>query len=66
MRKLMKDKDNLISFQLTETSDKLPSLNYYNFQFKLEERQCVILEAINNHLSTVFCAPTPQPSHLHL
>jgi len=57
-RKLMKGKDNLISFQLTEMADRLPPLSRYNRQFKLEEWQCAILEAIDRRQSAVVCAPT--------
>jgi len=57
-RKLMSGKDNLISFQLTEMSDRLPPLSRYNRQFKLELWQCRILEAIDNRSSAVVCAPT--------
>lgn len=57
-RKLMKGKDNLISFQLTEMSDRLPPLSRYNRTFKLEEWQCAILDAIDHRQSAVVCAPT--------
>jgi len=57
-RKLTKGKDNLISFQLTEMPDRLPPLSRYNRQFKLEDWQCAILEAIDNRQSAVVCAPT--------
>jgi len=57
-RKLMKGKDNLISFQLTEMPDRLPPLSRYNRQFKLEAWQCDILEAIDHRQSAVVCAPT--------
>lgn len=57
-RKLMSGKDNLISFQLTDMSDRLPPLSRYNRQFKLEPWQCRILEAIDNRSSAVVCAPT--------
>ena len=57
-RKLMKGKDNLISFQLTEMSDRLPPLSRYNRTFKLEEWQCAILAAIDQRQSAVVCAPT--------
>jgi len=57
-RKLMKGKDNLISFQLTEMSDRLPPLSRYNRTFKLEDWQCAILAAIDNRQSAVVCAPT--------
>lgn len=57
-RKLMKGKDNLISFQLTEMSDRLPPLSRYNRRFKLEEWQCAILDAIDKRQSAVVCAPT--------
>lgn len=54
----MKGKDNLISFQLTEMSDRLPPLSRYNRTFKLEEWQCAILSAIDERQSAVVCAPT--------
>jgi hypothetical protein len=57
-RKLMNGKSNLISFQLTEMPDRLPPLSRYNRQFKLEEWQCAILEAIDNRTSAVVSAPT--------
>lgn len=57
-RKLMKGKNNLITFQLLEMPDRLPPLSRYNRQFKLEEWQCAILDAIDNRKSAVVCAPT--------
>eukprot|EP00560_Eucampia_antarctica_P007037 CAMPEP_0197828754 /NCGR_PEP_ID=MMETSP1437-20131217/5277_1 /TAXON_ID=49252 ORGANISM="Eucampia antarctica, Strain CCMP1452" /NCGR_SAMPLE_ID=MMETSP1437 /ASSEMBLY_ACC=CAM_ASM_001096 /LENGTH=1255 /DNA_ID=CAMNT_0043430111 /DNA_START=43 /DNA_END=3810 /DNA_ORIENTATION=+ len=57
-RKLMKGKDNIISYQLTEMPDRLPPLSRYNRQFRLEEWQCDILEAIDKRQSAVVCAPT--------
>jgi len=57
-RKLMNGMDNLISFQLTEMSDRLPPLSRYNRKFQLEDWQCSILEAIDNRTSAVVCAPT--------
>jgi superfamily II RNA helicase len=57
-RKLMSGKDNLISFQLTDMPDRLPPLSRYNRQFKLEDWQCSILDAIDHRTSAVVCAPT--------
>lgn len=57
-RKLMAGKESLISFQLTEMPDRLPPLSRYNRQFKLEEWQCDILQAIDDRASAVVCAPT--------
>lgn len=57
-RKLMNGKENLISFQLTEMPDRLPPLSRYNRQFKLEEWQCAILDAIDHRTSAVVSAPT--------
>lgn len=57
-RKLMKSKKNLVSFQLTDMSDRLPPLSRYNRHFQLEEWQCAILSAIDNRQSAVVCAPT--------
>lgn len=57
-RKLMKGKDNIISYQLTQMPDRLPPLSRYNRQFRLEKWQCDILEAIDNRQSAVVCAPT--------
>lgn len=57
-RKMMKGKSNLITFQLTDMADRLPPLSRYNRQFKLEDWQCAILEAIDNRQSSVVCAPT--------
>lgn len=57
-RKLMKGKNNLITFQLTDMADRLPPLSRYNRQFKLEDWQCAILEAIDKRQSSVVCAPT--------
>ena len=57
-RKLMKGKENLISFQLTEMPDRLPPLSRYNRTFRLEEWQCAILGAIDKRQSAVVCAPT--------
>jgi hypothetical protein len=57
-RKLMKGKSNLISFQLLEMPDRLPPLSRYNRQFKLEDWQCAILDAIDHRQSAVVCAPT--------
>lgn len=57
-RKLMKSKKNLISFQLTEMSDRLPPLSRYNRRFKLEDWQCAVLGAIDEKQSAVVCAPT--------
>jgi replicative superfamily II helicase len=57
-RKLMKGKDNIISYQLTEMPDRLPPLSRYNRQFKLEDWQCDILSAIDKRQSAVVCAPT--------
>jgi len=57
-RKLMKGKDNIISYQLNEMADRLPPLSRYNRQFKLEAWQCDILEAIDKRQSAVVCAPT--------
>ena len=57
-RKLMSGKENLISFQLTEMADRLPPLSRYNRQFRLEEWQCSILDAIDKKISAVVCAPT--------
>jgi len=54
----MKGKSNLITFQLTDMADRLPPLSRYNRQFKLEDWQCAILEAIDNRQSSVVCAPT--------
>ena len=47
-RKLMSGKESLISFQLTDMPD----------QFKLEDWQCAILQAIDDRQSAVVCAPT--------
>lgn len=57
-RKLMKSKDSLISFQLTDMPDRLPPLSRYNRKFKLEDWQCSILGAIDERRSAVVCAPT--------
>jgi hypothetical protein len=57
-RKLMAGKESLISFQLTDMPDRLPPLSRYNRQFKLEEWQCSILQAIDDRQSAVVCAPT--------
>jgi hypothetical protein len=57
-RKLMKSKKNLVSFQLTDMSDRLPPLSRYNRHFQLEEWQCAILSAIDKRQSAVVCAPT--------
>lgn len=57
-RKLMSGKESLISFQLTEMPDRLPPLSRYNRQFKLEEWQCDILQAIDDRQPAVVCAPT--------
>lgn len=57
-RKLMSGKESLISFQLTEMPDRLPPLSRYNRQFKLEDWQCSILNAIDERQSAVVCAPT--------
>lgn len=57
-RKLMSGKESLISFQLTDMPDRLPPLSRYNRQFKLEEWQCAILQAIDERQSAVVCAPT--------
>jgi hypothetical protein len=57
-RKLMTNKENLISFQLTDMADRLPPLSRYNRTFKLEDWQCAILEAIDERSSAVVCAPT--------
>lgn len=57
-RKILNGKENIISFQLTEMSDRLPPLSRYNRKFKLEEWQCSILDAIDNRRSAVVCAPT--------
>ena len=57
-RKVMSGKESLISFQLTEMPDRLPPLSRYNRQFKLEDWQCSILNAIDERQSAVVCAPT--------
>lgn len=57
-RKLMNNKDDLISFQLTDMSDRLPPLSRYNRKFKLEDWQCKILAAIDERRSAVVAAPT--------
>jgi len=57
-RKVMKSKESLISFQLTEMPDRLPPLSRYNRKFRLEDWQCSILEAIDERRSAVVCAPT--------
>lgn len=57
-RKLMKGKENLISFQLTEMADRLPPLSRYNRKLQLEPWQFDILQAIDNRESAVVCAPT--------
>jgi len=57
-RKLMSGKPNLISFQLMEMPDRLPPLSRYNRQFRLEDWQCAVLEAIDKRESAVVCAPT--------
>jgi hypothetical protein len=57
-RKLMKSKDNLITFQLTDMSDRLPPLSRYNRVFKLEDWQCDVLGAIDKRQSAIVCAPT--------
>ena len=57
-RKIMSGKENLISFQLMDMSDRLPPLSRYNRQFKLEAWQCAILGAIDERTSAVVCAPT--------
>mmetsp|Transcript_26 Transcript_26/g.77 ORF Transcript_26/g.77 Transcript_26/m.77 type:complete len:1257 (+) Transcript_26:143-3913(+) len=57
-RKLMSNKDDLISFQLTKMPDRLPPLSVYNRRFQLEDWQCDILQAIDERRSAVVCAPT--------
>lgn len=57
-RKLMSGKESLISFQLTEMPDRLPPLSRYNRQFRLEDWQCAILQAIDDRQPAVVCAPT--------
>ncbi|KAL7545685.1 hypothetical protein ACHAWF_009035 [Thalassiosira exigua] len=57
-RKMMSSKKDIITFQLTDMPDRLPPLSRYNRQFKLEDWQCDILEAIDNRRSAVVCAPT--------
>jgi len=57
-RKLMKSKESLITFQLTDMPDRLPPLSRYNRKFKLEDWQCSILGAIDERRSAVVCAPT--------
>lgn len=57
-RKVMAGKESLISFQLTDMPDRLPPLSRYNRQFKLEDWQCSILQAIDDRQSAVVCAPT--------
>jgi len=57
-RKLMSSKESIISFQLTNMPDRLPPLSRYNRKFKLEEWQCMILDAIDRRQSAVVCAPT--------
>jgi ATP-dependent RNA helicase DDX60 len=57
-RKLMNGKESLISFQLTDMPDRLPPLSRYNRQFRLEDWQCTILDAIDRRQSAVVCAPT--------
>ena len=57
-RKLMKGKENIISFQLTDMADRLPPLSRYNRQFHLENWQCDILAAIDKKQSAIVCAPT--------
>jgi ATP-dependent RNA helicase DDX60 len=57
-RKLVSAKESLISFQLLEMPDRLPPLSRYNRQFKLEDWQCAILQAIDDRQPAVVCAPT--------
>ena len=57
-RKLMSGKSDIITFQLTDMPDRLPPLSRYNRQFKLEDWQCDILDAIDKRRSAVVCAPT--------
>mmetsp|Transcript_46441 Transcript_46441/g.68628 ORF Transcript_46441/g.68628 Transcript_46441/m.68628 type:complete len:1259 (-) Transcript_46441:132-3908(-) len=57
-RKILANKTDLISFQLTAMPDRLPPLSRYNRRFRLEDWQCAILEAIDNRSSAVVCAPT--------
>jgi hypothetical protein len=57
-RGLLNGKESLISFQLMEMPDRLPPLSRYNRQFKLEDWQCDILQAIDDRQSAVVCAPT--------
>ena len=51
-------KNDIITFQLSEMSDRLPPLSRYNRHFKLEGWQCDILAAIDERRSAVVCAPT--------
>ena len=57
-RKLMQNKDDLISFQLEKMSDRLPPLSRYNRKFKLEDWQRQVLTAIDDQRSAVVAAPT--------
>ena len=57
-RKLLRDHDDIITFQLTSMADRLPPLSRYNRKFKLEDWQCEVLEAIDHRQSAIVCAPT--------
>jgi len=57
-RKLLRDHDDIITFQLTSMADRLPPLSRYNRKFQLEDWQCEVLEAIDNRQSAIVCAPT--------
>jgi hypothetical protein len=57
-RKLLKDNNDIITFQLTSMADRLPPLSRYNRKFQLEDWQCEVLEAIDHRQSAVVCAPT--------
>ena len=56
-KKLDKTKD-VVSYQMTRMSDRLPPLSIYNRSFKLEDWQCEVLEAVDRAESAIVCAPT--------
>jgi len=57
-RKLLQKRADIVNFQLTNMSDRLPPLSKYNRTFKLEEWQCQVLSAIDDKRSTIVSAPT--------
>ncbi len=58
-RKLLDShKSEIVKYQMTRMSDRLPPLSVYNRKFKLEEWQCNVLGAIDRGESAIVCAPT--------